>query len=1360
MVFLAAVIAWLATRPPRREKVVVALAVAVVAGALGVRWFADRDARSSRAEWIDEARDDYAGLWGRLREESRAAASSLGAPPRTLAERLAAFRRLSALEREGGSGRRSLLLLDPDGGAVAWAGAGLLHETPPDDVPRQGMLYQASFSAVTLLAVEPLPTDAASRRPWRVVAGASFPTDRLPFPGLPRRVRWSLVDRPEQALPGMLLVPLRDAPTMVVEPSFAQAPPFPWTGQVVWGAIAFAFLALAVMRGGVLGMTGTAGLEPFERRVWTSTLVLAGAFAAGLAAGLPWHGIAALLLGLALALIGWTVLSRTEEPERPVSRWDPREWGRGRPGGEARAAAIGGAVSALLLFLAAWGYQRLGPPVDLASGIVATAEAFGLRLALAAAAFGLLALAGSGRRPDPPARDRWAWLGSLVLLLAGSLCDHPALALPLLAAGGAAAALFVDRRRMAEGLAPAALALLAILVAADAGETGYRLRLREWAETDLLTRLTPPSLEQMGALAREIKTGFTTRDLSELVPRSAEGLQRQDLAFALWRSSPLARPYALSALVIKPREGAPATFSFGVPLTQQENVDWSPERWQEMSLPLWEESAITGEAELRLAGKPWGVARFWLMPRPGFELRDQRRLGEVEVGLLRGGPAADPVQDLIDPALYALYDESGRPSFSPWEATPQLSERLRGKEGGTTVGVVDTPSGFARAFSHMTLGVWEVIYLPFLTPLAALERVANSAAGLLIFLGLAAPPVLLLSLPRASFRDLLWRVVRSYSKRLMIVYTVLLALPLLLLNTVLFRSMEDRLGRQQRAAGEAALSSAQQVLGERLLTLEPGFGVDTALGDRLLRDLAEIVHHEVNLYWGSSIYASSKHELFAAGLLPNRIPGEIYSRLALLGHGLATRTNFVGNTAYLEMYAPLRVPGMPSGEERLFLSMPLLAQQEEAAREMASLRRHGILVTVALFVLLVAVGTRLARSFTRPLMQLIEGTRRIAAGATSLDLAPSELELAALVQAIDDMALRIAHARERLVREKQVVERMVESITSGVVSLDHDHRVLMHNRVAAELLGVRVGESLDEAMAGQEKLAPVSEFLTRVAQRETEMARETVHLSLGGDGEREWSLVWVPVPGAGEPSALLVVEDATEVLRGQRLLAWAEMARLIAHEIKNPLTPIRLSTEHMQEVYRSAPEQFGRVFDRCTSNILTQVEELRSIASDFSTYSAIPRIDPRPGDLTATISELVEGYRAAPPEGVSVELQTDGPIPARFDARLLQRAVRNLLENALRASAGGGKVTVRVERNDGTARIVVLDEGPGVRPAENLPRIFDPYFSTHDTGTGLGLPIARRVIEEHGGSIVARNRREKGLEVAITLPVQEGAEGA
>jgi two-component system nitrogen regulation sensor histidine kinase NtrY len=232
-----------------------------------------------------------------------------------------------------------------------------------------------------------------------------------------------------------------------------------------------------------------------------------------------------------------------------------------------------------------------------------------------------------------------------------------------------------------------------------------------------------------------------------------------------------------------------------------------------------------------------------------------------------------------------------------------------------------------------------------------------------------------------------------------------------------------------------------------------------------------------------------------------------------------------------------------------------------------------------------------------------------------------------------------------------------------------------------------------------------------------------------------------------------VVEDATEVLRGQRLLAWAEMARMIAHEIKNPLTPIRLSAEHMMEVYKHDPEHFDRVFERCTNNILGQVEELRSIASEFSAYSSIPRIDPKPADLVASVADLVEGYRAAPPPGVAVDFtsQTESLI-VRFDAKLLGRAVRNLIENALRASSGGGRVVVRVDQQSGLARIAVQDSGPGV-PPDLLSRIFDPYFSTHDTGTGLGLPIARRIAEEHGGDMTACNRPEGGLEVMVTLPL-------
>jgi signal transduction histidine kinase len=1361
LALLVVTILWLRLRPPRREAWVVGPALLAAILALSVLWFLALGERVAEREWVAAAGQRYARLWQGLWQEAGNAARALDRPPQDRPATLAAFHRLAQLEVGAGGGRHGLLLLDPDGNAVAWAGEGLLHELKPELVPRSGPDFIAGWSAVTLLAV--LPLDAA-RRPWRVVAGASFPAHQLPFAGplgtAVTPARWSLVRDPREIAPGALAVPAARLPTLVVARAGPRAGaaglPFPdrprWPRRVAWGAIGFALLALAVMRGvGVALPTGTStGLERRARAI--VPLALGGALAWGAAAEVPAAVLLALVLGLALAAFGlrWR--------RHPAPIWARLE----RP----RAVDLAGAAAVLALVAAAWGLERLLGPLDLGAGLLADPRAFSLRIALAAAAFGLLCLAGLPEAPDAlgtPAnipgerRDARAWLAVALLLAGAALADFAPAAILLLAAGGAVAARWAGWRDLSRsGTAFAALALIAVLAAFGAAEPAYRLRLATFAARELLPRFAPPTAAEVADLGRDLAAYFAGRDLTNLLPRSPEGLERQDLAFALWRSSPLARRHTLSALVVEPLAGPPSSFSFGMPLGSDGRIDERQLQRGELRPPLWQKALLSGEAVLTYAGRPWARARYWLLPRPGFEVADRRDLGEVEVGLLKGEPSASPFNDTPWPALYALYAADGRAILSPWEEAPPLPTAL--ESPGASSRLAGTPSGPARAYARRTPGGWEVVYLPFETPLDALERTATPALSVLLLLALGMVLALLLSLPRAAFRDLLRRTVRSYSKRLLLVYTALLLFPLLLLNAVLVRTMGQRLLLEQRTAGEAALNSAQKELGDRFLQLPPGFGVDTALSDALLSGLSQVVHHEVNVYWRSRVTASSKHELFTAGLLPKRIPGEIYSHLALLGYDLSSRTNRAGGTEYLELYAPLHVPGEAQNEERLFLSIPLLAQQEEAAAELAHLRRRAFLVTAALFAVSVAVGNRLARNFTRPLAQLVEGTRRIAAGAPSLDLAPSELELAALVSAVDEMARRIAEGRLRLMREKQVVERMVENITSGVVSVDRERRVLMHNRVASELLGVSTGQNLEQAVARAPRLAPVAAFLRAAGG---EMARSTVRLpgpaekadQDGETGEREWTLVWVPLPGPGEPAALLVVEDATEELRGQRLLAWAEMARIIAHEIKNPLTPIRLSAEHLREVYARDPEHFAGVFERCTSNILSQVDELRSIAAEFSAYSAIPRIELKPGDLSATVADLVEGYRAAPPAGVSVELEADGPIPTRFDAKLLGRAVRNLLENALRASAGGGKVVVRVERLDGTARVAVADHGPGVRP-ELLGRIFDPYFSTHDAGTGLGLPIARRIAEEHGGGITARNRAEGGLEVAITLPIQ------
>lgn len=1356
LVLAVASLLWLMLRPPSREVTLTGVALAIAAGCL--TWSALDPPR--RAELVSEPplgpaqlEERYRALWSDLEVQAVRLEGALREVPGdaenrelTEAARQRAFQLLREHAQPGVAGRGAAFLLDPDGRALAWAGEGLLHEVPSDQLPRAGPGFRASFGAVTLLVVEPL---GASLRPWRVMVARSFPADRLPFAldggRVPERRNWSLIDRPYEQGADAVAVSVEGRPTMVVEVRERPAPPPPpaWEAtfhRAAWGAIAFALLALAVLRAVGLALPGSGVGEGFPGgRV--ATLALVGGLAGGLAANLSPMILGVLMAGLAVAAVALQSApgdaSDRRDTEGLYLPFEPRP--------DRQTAALWGAGAVVLPGLAAWLLQW-GTPRDLAEALLVGPEAGAARLAFFAATLGMLTLAaGSGERTGQVS-DGWAWAAVLVAVLGGALHDLTWLSAPLLVTGGVLAGIWIQGRPLLRraGIL-AASACLAALLAAGAWEVTHRVQMRRYLQQDLLPLMTPPTQEETQRLVLELSRFFDDLDLATIVPRTPEGLELQDLAFLLWKRSPLARNDAVSNLFLETAEGSFSEFSFGLSQPAGGEVGRLP--IDEVSqLPVWSDRWMSGETEIRYQGELWARGQYSLELQPGFRLRGDRGLSEVEVGLLAGLPRADrAVEGLPSGASFALYDVQGHVLRVPWDEEVPLAPSLR--SGGAAV--VETPEGAAWGFSRRGPDGWEVLYLPRPSPLAALERVASHAVGNLLLLGGLVLAAMILALPRPGFRTLLVRTYHSYSKRLIIVTTALVLLPLLAVNVLLVTGAEERFEREQQIAGEEALLSLQRLIGRYVLEeVPPGQGVDSERTNAYLQWLSRVMRHEVNLYWESEILSSSRFELFTAGLLPKRIPGGVYERLALAEDDLAARTNRVGDTTFLEVYGPVKFDS-PTVRVPIIVSMPLLAQEEEVERELEALRRQVLLVTVALFALLIAVGLRLARSFTEPLMELIEGTRRIAAGAPSLGVSPTELELAALAEAIDEMARRVAESHRNLVREKQVVERIVDNITSGVVSLDHERRVIMHNQVAAELLHVEVGEPLDRPDG--EHPEPVTEFLARVGE---EAQRKTVRLP-GEEGEsREWSLVWVPVPGSGEPAALLVVEDVTEVLRGQRLEAWAEMARIIAHEIKNPLTPIRLNAEHVRQVWTSDREHFEQIFERCIGNILAQVAELQQIASEFSTYSSILRIERKPDDLVEAMADLVEPYRSAPPEGVQVRFEAlPDEIAARFDRRLLSRAVRNLLENALRATSDGGQVLLRVEATNGLGRISVLDEGPGV-PSDLLGRIFDPYFSTHDTGTGLGLPIARRVAEEHGGAIAARNRGDRGLEVTITLPLR------
>ncbi|MEM1206499.1 MAG: ATP-binding protein [Acidobacteriota bacterium] len=1187
----------------------------------------------------------------------------------------------------------------------------------------------------------------------------------------------------------------------------------PWFHGLLATALGFAGLALfgsvnAFSRGGAAA----------DRSAWIPPRAVAGLLtAAAMALGGLATGVSGPSIGWAVAgaaLLGLVTSPFFPRPSGPfagallaaigvVAYVALSRWVQGTTG------PMDGAATLLPLAPGAW--WLVGPPLTVVALFLATA---GRR---------------SAPVEDGRNHDRWAWGAAALALLAAAAVDHPAPAVPMLAAAAAAAATWWRRLWSPRLGHRATLLLLASLVAAAGWQIANRQVFRGHLGDGVLPLLSPPTVDESNEMLIHLHGFFDGVDLGPWLnpagrtqdsasptdptrgaPQSgatASGAAEsgvevldpagildpadvrypvdlrdpaglgygsdpedrsdvRDLAFALWRSSPLTQLDSLSALVLEGQRGELSSFSFGLALGDLDLAGRNPARWPLPSAEAWRDALVQGVAPVTLDGRPWGIVRFWLMPRPGFRIAADET-DELEANLVRGKPRRGAADGLPEPVRYGLFDLRGRAVWSPWNEAPPLdpevleeARRSASERGQVARGRTRTPDGPSWFWLSRGVDGYEALFLRILGPRGGVEQAGAQALGSLVVLALMAAVALAFSLGRGTAKSWMSSILRSYSRRLILVYTSLLLLPMVALNLVLLRATGEQRRAEQLADAEGAIVSARSFLTDYLLGLDPGFSMETQVNRELLEWISSLVQHQVNVYWGSRLWASSQEELFTSGLLPPRIPGEVYTRLALLGYDTGFRTQRTGDLDYLEVYAPLDVAGIASSQQGLFLSVPLLEREEEVETELAILRRRAWLVTAALFLLLAAAGGRLTRSFTEPLMELIEGTRRIARGQPFGALRPRDTELSHLAEAIDVMARRVEESRRRLLLEKQFVERVVDNITAGVVSLDQQGRILVQNRVAAQLLGTEVGTPIEGAESRTEGLEPVWEFLVS-ARRGRKAVTEAIKLRpVGGRVDVfEWSVIWVPIPGDEGPTELLVVEDVTEEMRGQRLEAWAEMARIIAHEIKNPLTPIQLSAEHLRQVFRVDPDRAGEVLERCVDSILRNVEELRQIASDFSTYSRIPVAELRPGDLLDLVGELVEGYRVAGESGVRVSLvagegirNADGSAPkVEFDAKLLSRAVRNLLENARRAAMPDGTVEVTVSADSRNAAVEVADSGPGVDP-QSLERIFEPYFSTYSTGTGLGLAITRRIVGEHRGTIEARNRTSGGFAVKITIP--------
>ncbi|MDQ5845074.1 MAG: ATP-binding protein, partial [Acidobacteriota bacterium] len=469
----------------------------------------------------------------------------------------------------------------------------------------------------------------------------------------------------------------------------------------------------------------------------------------------------------------------------------------------------------------------------------------------------------------------------------------------------------------------------------------------------------------------------------------------------------------------------------------------------------------------------------------------------------------------------------------------------------------------------------------------------------------------------------------------------------------------------------------------------------------------------------------------------------------------------------------------------------LVARQRRV--RLLGLSTLGLMTLILLFVS-TWVAIYLARGIATPIKALAEASEQIASGNLSHRVSTiAEDELALLADSFNRMTSQLEDNRSSIeagsaaLREKNLtleerrdyIETILQSLSTGVVSLDEHDRVTTINAAASRMLRLNgettSGEQLNHLIATDDWI--VLDRLLRRARR-TGQAGEQAQLSGVDDGA---SLPVALTATALRPSesqkrgVVLVLEDLSELLAAQRVAAWSEVARRMAHEIKNPLTPIQLSAERIAKSYHRVAGNGGEngsngsgeratedshvaaVIDECTETIAREVAGLKALVDEFSHFARLPVARPATADLNEVIRHAVALYEERL-EGVDVEIDLDASLPsAMLDTEQLRRVFINLIDNASNALANvDGDRRIRISTSfDATRSLLiaeVLDTGHGIRAAD-FKRLFQPYFSTRGGGTGLGLAIVQRIILEHGGRIQAHVNYPRGARFVIELPV-------
>ena len=433
-----------------------------------------------------------------------------------------------------------------------------------------------------------------------------------------------------------------------------------------------------------------------------------------------------------------------------------------------------------------------------------------------------------------------------------------------------------------------------------------------------------------------------------------------------------------------------------------------------------------------------------------------------------------------------------------------------------------------------------------------------------------------------------------------------------------------------------------------------------------------------------------------------------------------------------------------------------------------------LIITLLIVFFSIWIGRYLAKMLTVPIHELAEGTHAVASGNLDYRIkVESDDEIGLLVKSFNRMTedlkagkmnleaanLDLRRTNTELDQRRQYIEIVLGNVPAGVVSIDKIGRIVSINRVAADMLGTDEGRALGRhyrEVLREEDREVLREMFREMSEMELDSMERQMRVTVNGASMTVLVNLNALKDETGSYIGMVaVLDDLTHLLKTQRMSAWKEVARRIAHEIKNPLTPIKLSAQRLRKKYLDRFPQEDTVFDECTMTIIKQVDDLKNLVNEFSNFARMPAANPSPNDLNEIVGEVMALYKSGQRK-VKIESSVDQRLPVLdIDRDQIKRVLINLIDNAVAAVEEEGVVSVETHFLEDLklARLEVADTGGGIQ-AEIKQRLFEPYFSTKKTGTGLGLAIVSNIISDHNGYIRVRDNQPRGTRFVIELPVK------